>query len=216
MAVQKAPRKPAARRTRRRPEGASAGSETGEILLRRCIVTRQSLPKSELIRFVMAPNGCIVPDIRNKLPGRGVWVTAARPMLQQAIKRNLFARAFDHAVIVPPDLVQGVIAQLQLWIADLLGLAKKAGMAVAGFDKTQVALRQGKVGLLIEARDGAENGKEKLHKLTPPDTAMWDPLNSDALGRALGREQAVHVAIMRGRLAEKLSGACRKLASMEG
>ena len=182
---------------------------------RRCIVTKKSLPKSQLIRFVMAPNGWIVPDIRNKLPGRGVWITAERVLLQEAIKRNLFTRAFDHAVVVSPDLSQSVVNQLQLWIADLLGLAKKAGEAVAGFEKTEAALRQGKVGLLIEAKDAAENGKQKLHKLVKSGTNILTPLDAGALGRALGREQAVHVAIVRGRLAEKLAVACRKLMAME-
>lgn len=184
--------------------------------LRRCIVTKQSLPKTELIRFVMAPNGRIVPDIRNKLPGRGVWVKAELAHIQQAVKRSLFARAFDQAAIVPPDLASSVVAQLQLWIADLLGLAKKAGEALAGFDKAEAALRQGKVGLLIEARDGAKNGREKLHRYLKGGVEALSPLDSSSLGRALGRDQAVHVVIMRGRLADKLAGACRKLMAMEG
>lgn len=182
---------------------------------RRCIVTKETLPKSHLIRFVMAPNGWIVPDIRNKLPGRGVWIKAEKAYIQQAIKRNLFARAFDHAVIVSPDLAQSVVNQLHLWIADLLGLAKKAGEAVAGFEKTESALKQGKVGLLIEAKDAAANGKSKLQKSVKTGTEILAPLEADALGRALGRDHAVHVAIFRGRLADKLSGACKKLIAME-
>src|SRR6188472_352684 len=123
---------------------------------RRCIVTRDTGPKTGLIRFVAAPDGEIVPDLAGRLPGRGIWVSAERKVLAQAAAKGHFARAAKRQVRVPPDLVDRVEALLAARVVELLSLARKAGQAVAGLEKTKGALVSGGAALLLQAADGSE------------------------------------------------------------
>ncbi|HVG47675.1 MAG TPA: DUF448 domain-containing protein, partial [Rubellimicrobium sp.] len=106
---------------------------------RRCLVTSETGPKSGLVRFVVGPDGSIVPDIAGKLPGRGLYVTASRPILEQA-RKGQFARAAKAPVTVPEDLADEVERQLAHRVVDLVSLARKAGLAIAGFEKVKEAL----------------------------------------------------------------------------
>jgi predicted RNA-binding protein YlxR (DUF448 family) len=175
---------------------------------RRCIVTSEVLPDSELIRFVADPQGCIVPDIAAKLPGRGIWVSAKREILARAIAKNLFPRAAKAPVIASPDLPDRVEAQLVAQMLGLLGLARRSGALILGFDNVGRGF-QGKTppALLIEASDGAADGRRKLlgvaagYGLNPP---VMDCLTVTELSLALGRENVVHAALKSGRLTERL------------
>ncbi|MEJ2035435.1 MAG: RNA-binding protein, partial [Maritimibacter sp.] len=129
---------------------------------RRCIATGDVQPKSGLIRFVVSPTGEITPDLLEKLPGRGIWVTADPAALEKAVKKNLFARAARQTVTVP----EGMVARLEPALADrvihLISLARKAGSAVAGYEKVKDWLAKDQARVLIQATDGSERGKTKL------------------------------------------------------
>ena len=191
--------------------GISPGTSLGaEANLRRCIVTREALEKDQLIRFVLGPEDEVFPDLNGKLPGRGAWVKADRAALEQAVKKNTFAKAFQASAKVPADLAERVGRLLDQQILDLLGLARRSGLLVTGFEKADTALRTGRAALLIEAKDAGKEGRTKLARHTLPGVEIWAPLTAELLGRAIGRDHAVHVAVGPGGLAERLKIALRR------
>ena len=129
---------------------------------RRCIATGDSGPKCGLVRFVLGPDGMIWPDLGEKLPGRGIWVSADRSAIEKAAKKGLFARGAKAAVKVPDDLAEQVEAGLARRLVDLVSLARKAGQAVCGLEKTKAELVAGKAALLLQASDGSARGKTAL------------------------------------------------------
>lgn len=179
---------------------------------RTCVVTRQLLDKAQMIRFVLDPENVVVPDLRGDLPGRGYWVKAERGILAEGIRRNVFARVTKGAARVDPGLVGRLAVTLGRQLLDQLGLAKKSGHLVAGFEKVEAALRAGKVALLVEASDGAADGRAKLARLAGSGVEIWAPLPAAALAPALGREHAVHVAVRPGGMAERLKVTLRRHA----
>lgn len=198
-----------------------AGTEDGELAsptLRRCIVTRQPLEKPAMIRFVIDPDGRVTPDLKERLPGRGLWVTATRDALDQAIARHAFSKAAKQSVKIAPDLADRVIELARREVAELLGLARKSGQLVAGFEKVEAALRAnratGKVRVLVAASDGAEDGRGKLARLAGSGVEICAPLTAAELAQALGREHAVHAAIKAGGIAEKTIIASRRLVGL--
>lgn len=188
-------------------------SPSGKSPLRRCIVTREILDKTAMIRFVLDPNGQVVPDLRQRLPGRGLWIKAEPAALAQAIKTNAFAKAARQSAKIPADLAARIAGLLRQDVSHLLGLARKSGDLTAGFEKVERALRVGHVALLIEASDAAEDGRTKLARLAGSDVEIWSPLSAAELAAALGRETAVHVALKPSGIAERLLLACRRLAA---
>lgn len=173
---------------------------------RRCIVTREALPETRLIRFVADPEGQVVPDIAADLPGRGMWVTAERDILERAIAKRHFSRAVGTSVAIGKDMPGLVERLLAARLAANLGLARRAGQLVLGFDAVTRAL----AGLpappvLIEASDGASDGRRKLLALAKgPPPAIIDCLSCAELSLALGRENVVHAALKSGRFSERL------------
>lgn len=192
---------------------ALAGQESDEALTgtsRRCLVSGAVRPKAELLRFVVDPQGQIVPDIAGKLPGRGLWLTAQRAIVAEASSKRVFARAAKAPVVVAEGLEDRVAALLVQRCTDILGLARRSGLAVAGFVRVKEALTAGKAALLVEATDAAADGQEKLAALAPslPRVACLD---ARELGVAFGREHAVHVALGKGRLADLFIIEARRL-----
>ncbi len=169
---------------------------------RKCIATGEVQPKYGLIRFVVGPEAQIVPDLAEKLPGRGIWVSASRTALQTAVKKNLFARAAKAPVSVSPDLPDQVEALLVRRVIDLLSLARKGGEAVAGFEKVQGWLRNDEAEVLIQASDGSGRGKSKLS--TPEGGRFIGWLTADELGQAFNRETVIHVVLAAGGLARRV------------
>lgn len=190
---------------RRRESAAEATPE------RRCIVARESRPVSALLRFVAAPDGAIVPDLAGTLPGRGIWVTADRASVEAAVAGKLFARAARRKVVVDPRLADRVETLLLQRCVDLIGLARRGGGAVAGYEKVRAFLAKEKVGLLLAASDGAAEGREKIGRLARG-VPVAAALTRDELGRAFGRDQTVHAAIASGKLADQLKAASRRLS----
>lgn len=178
---------------------------------RTCIVSRLERPAEEMIRFVLDPKGEIVPDLNRKLPGRGAWVSLDRTLVEQAVRRNLFARAFTGPVVVSrslPDLVSDRLSQA---VVGALAMANKAGLVVTGFAKVDAAIRNGEAALLLHVRDAAEDGKRKLRsansatvQLGGPETETFEQLESADMERALGNANIVHVAVKHGGAADSL------------
>lgn len=184
------------------PMGRGGRNEPKDGPERRCIASGASSPTARLIRFVRGPDGGTVPDLAEKLPGRGVWLTAERALVEKAIKKRLFSRAFRTETPVAPDLAD----QLERLIADrlvsTLAMARKAGQAVTGFEKTRFALEGPRAGVLIEASDGADDGRRKLRRLAP-DLPCISALQAAELGLAFGRDFAIHAALEAGAIANR-------------
>jgi predicted RNA-binding protein YlxR (DUF448 family) len=182
---------------------------------RRCIVTGETLPRERLVRFVVDPDGVVLPDVTERLPGRGLWLRATRSMVQTACAKGLFSKAARARVTAPPDLADRVEALLAQRCLDLLGLARRAGQAVAGFEKVAGMLRGGAGALLLEASDGAEDGRRKIRRLAP-EVPLIALFSAAELGGAMGREQSVHVALAPGSLADRLRLQAERLAGFRG
>ena len=175
---------------------------------RRCIVTGEVLAESALIRFVIAPDNVVVPDIAASLPGRGHWVRAERATLENAVARNSFAKSAKTSVNVPRDLCARTERVLvERMMADL-GLARRAGQLVFGFDNVARALQsRTPPSVLVEAKDGAADGRRKLVALAQAKNLCFetvDGLDSREISLALGRENVIHAALKSGRLSERL------------
>jgi uncharacterized protein len=187
-----------------------------EDTFRRCALTRERLPKQDLIRFVLAPNGEIVPDLKERLPGRGVWVTAAHDKVAEAAKRNVFARALKTQVTVPADLALRVERLIVDAALGALALANKAGSVVFGTAKVEEVIARGRTAVLIHASDAAEDGCRKLDggfRASAKTEAPRPPVRiftADELGLASGRTNVIHAAVIRGGAAAKfLAGTSR-------
>ena len=188
----------------------ATGSEADE---RMCALTRTHLPRSELLRFVASPDNQLVPDLKEVLPGRGVWISLSRTAVADAIRRKLFARALKTAVSVAEDLPERIAGLLRRDCLSSLSLAAKAGQAVAGFDKVSALLDRGQVRVLLAAADGAEDGRRKLAsrlRSSGADAFLAECLSSADLDLALGRTNVIHAAIMPGGLAEKFLASARR------
>jgi predicted RNA-binding protein YlxR (DUF448 family)/ribosomal protein L30E len=182
-----------------------AADETGP--LRRCIVTGERLAKERMVRCAVDPDGAIVPDVAAALPGRGLWLTARRDIVALAIKKRAFDRAARRPVKVPADLADRIEALLAQRCRDGIGLARRSGHAVAGFEKVGQALRAGGIGLVLEASDGAANGRDKVAALAHGlglSVVPMPALTAAELGAAFGREHVVHAALGSGALADRV------------
>ncbi len=159
----------------------------------------------------MGPTGELVPDVAANLPGRGLWLTPRRDTLERAVAKRLFARAARQPVSVPPDLADRIEVLLAQRCCDVTGLARRAGLAVAGFEKVCEAVRAGKAALLLSALDGAEGGRGKIRALGR-DLPLASVLAAAEIGAVFGRDHVVHVAVGGGRLSSRLIADAEKLA----
>ncbi len=179
---------------------------------RRCIATGESVPRDGLVRFVLGPDGAVVPDLAEKLPGRGVWVSATRDALDRAVDKRLFSRGLKTAAAVPEGLTQAVERMLTRRVTDSIALARKAGAAVCGFERVRETLHGGRVALLFAASDGADGGKSKLRGLAE-EAKICSVLSSDELGLAFARETVIHAALLEGGVTRRV---LREVARLEG
>ncbi|ULL01153.1 RNA-binding protein [Bradyrhizobium sp. I71] len=175
--------------------------------MRMCAVSREVRPIDELIRFVVSPQGEVVPDLKRKLPGRGMWITASRKVVAEAVRRHQFSRAFKRDLRIPQTLPTDIEALLVRSVTEALGIAAKAGQVVAGFGKVESALREGTVEVLIHASDGAADGIRKLDMLArqnagnrgaEPQIPVVTALKSVELDLALTRSNVIHAALLAG------------------
>lgn len=169
---------------------------------RKCIVTGDVQPKTGLIRFVVGPEGRIVPDLAGKLPGRGLYVTADRAVIDKAAAKNLFSRAAKQPVQVPDGLSDLLEQMLLRRVIDLISLARKSGDAVSGYEKVKTKLQMEQATVLIQALDGSGRGKTKLS--TPYGGRYIGWLSADELGAAFGRQTVIHAALGTGGLVPRI------------
>ena len=179
---------------------------------RKCIVTGAVAPREGLVRFVVAPDGTVFPDIMAKLPGRGIWVSADRAAIDKAAAKGLFSRAAKAPVQAPADLSAQVETLLARRVVDLISLARKSGEAVAGFEKVKDWLVKDYAEVLIQASDGSGRGKSKLS--TPEGGRFIGWLTADELGLAFGRETVIHVALAAGGLASRVVDEAARLKGL--
>jgi predicted RNA-binding protein YlxR (DUF448 family) len=192
--------------------GRGGRTKDRDVSERRCIVTGDTLPKEGLIRFVVGPDNMVVPDVLEKLPGRGMWVTANRDALDKAGKGQ-FSKSAKAPVQVMDGLADEVERQMARRIIDLIALARKAGLAVCGFEKVKGWLAGGEdVRALMQASDGSERGKTKLW--TPEGARYFGCLTSQELGLAFGRGEVVHGALASGRLSDRVVEEAAKLKGL--
>ncbi len=189
--------------------GLAAATRENDLRERRCIVTGETRSDSGLVRFVVAPDSTIVPDVEEKLPGRGIWVTADRASVARAVEKNLFSRAVKASVIAGSDLADRTEAALVRRMLNDLGLARRSGQLVQGFDNVVRALEaRDAPALLIAASDAAADGRRKLSNAARArglEIPVLDVFSSEELSLALGRGNVIHAALKSGRLQERLS-----------
>ncbi len=173
---------------------------------RRDLVTREVMEESRLIRFVAGPDGAVVPDLARKLPGRGLWVAADRASVATAAGKGLFARAAKAPLKAAPDLADQVERLMVRRCLDQLGLARREGVLISGFEKSMAAIRAGKAAWIIEASDGAEDGRNKILALAarqPNAPQVCGAFSAEELGLALGLENAIHNVLLAGGRADR-------------
>jgi predicted RNA-binding protein YlxR (DUF448 family) len=175
--------------------------------MRMCAVSREVRPIGELIRFVVSPEGEVVPDLKRKLPGRGLWVSASRRTVAEAVRRNQFSKGFKRDVRAAPTLPADTEALLVRSATEALAMAAKAGQVVSGFSKVEGALQQGQAEALIHASDGAADGIRKLDAIVrqrggnhgeSQEMPIVSVLTSAELDLALGRSNVIHAALLAG------------------
>ncbi|MHA1571003.1 MAG: RNA-binding protein [Alphaproteobacteria bacterium] len=188
---------------------------------RRCLISGVTAPKSALIRCVVAPDGDVVPDIAGRLPGRGLWLQCRRDIIAKACTKNVFARAARCQVRPAASLADLVEHQLARRCIELIGLARRAGVIISGFDDVRDWLRRhagaDEAGVVIAAQDGALDGITKIAALAravAPGMARRTALTAQELGQALGRERAVHIVIRPGPLADRFINEAGRLAGV--
>lgn len=188
---------------------------------RMCAVTRQVAPIDDLIRFVLSPTGETVPDLKRKLPGRGLWVSLSHAAVAEAAKRNVFARSFKRDVQVSKTLADDVERMMVRGVSEALAMTAKAGQVVSGFSKVEGAIEGRQAVALIHATDGAPDGIRKLNaKLAAgmrengtesANFPVISVLTTDELDLALGRANVVHAALLAGSAGKTFLARCQTL-----
>lgn len=196
------------------PRAGKAGTE------RMCALSRQVRPIGELIRFVVGPSGEVVADLKRKLPGRGLWLTASRRTVAEAAKRHIFAKGFKRDVRVAASLPDEIDALLTRGAIDALAIAAKAGQVASGFTRVEAALQQREAVALIHAADGAADGIRKLDAIARQnglvatesrDSPIVTVLTSAQLDLALGRSNVIHAALLAGSAGHTFLSRCQIL-----
>lgn len=172
--------------------------------IRKCLLSGERKAKEEMIRFVLGPDGTLVPDLKAVLPGRGMWISATADAIEKAAKRGLFAKASRRKVIVDDGFVAQVEMVLVRRCCENLSLANRAGHVITGFEKVRAALksdRRSPGGLILAASDGADDGKRKVGQLARAlGIPISESLTAEEIGRAFGRDAVVHAYLLPGGL----------------
>ena len=183
-----------------------------------CAATGTVRPVDEMIRFVVSPDGAVIADLKRRLPGRGMWVTATRGALRTAIARKVFGRGFKRDVKVAPDMIGATERSLEQGALAALAIAHKAGKVAIGFAKAEAALDRNRVAALVRAADAAADGARKLdaalRRRGDPDAEsipVIETFTSAQLDLALGRSNVVHAALLAGPVSETFLARCRRL-----
>lgn len=204
------------------PQSAPDAENTGEPELtgpvRLCALTRTEQKIEDLIRFGAGLDGVVVPDLALRLPGRGVWVTLSRACVEQAVRRNVFAKSLKRSVTPPAGLPERIDALMLKRVLEALSIANKAGLVIPGFAKVDEALETGRVAGLFHGKDGAADGVVRLDRKFQAISAANDyvgpivsELTIEQISLAIGRSNVVHAAIISGGAAARLLDEARRL-----
>lgn len=206
----------------KRPEAARLARKDGPE--RSCVVTRAVKTPDDLIRFVVGPDGVLTPDLRRKLPGRGVWASVSAATVQEAVRRKAFERSLKTKVVVPPDLAGLIDELMQRDAVQALAMANKAGLVSTGFAKVEAVIGSGRLAAVIEASDGAEDGRRKIGQalrrvaaertdagLKAREIPVVTQFTAADLELALGRAHVIHAALAPGPAAEGFLSRWRRL-----
>jgi predicted RNA-binding protein YlxR (DUF448 family) len=195
-----------------------SGPHKGAAPERFCAVERKAKPVEELIRFVVGPDGEVVPDVKRNLPGRGLWVTATRAAVDHAQRRKVFAKGFKREVRVPADLGSVTDHLLERAALDSLSIAGKAGTAVTGFSKVEAAVNKEGPIALLHASDGSEDGLRKMKALLRrnedgenPEIPVIRAFSGAQLDLALGRSNVIHAALLAGPASQGFLTRCQRM-----
>lgn len=193
----------------------AVGADRGQDPERRCIVTRRSGPRSGLVRFVVSPSGDVVPDVAERLPGRGLWITACSDIVARACAENSFAKALRRSVRVPADMPARLSGLMDRHCMALISLARRSGVAVSGFERVMAMVRSGEAGMLLEASDGARDGRRRVLSAarTVRAVSLW---TAGELGAPFGRERVVHAAVGVGGACDRLAREVSRLETLRG
>lgn len=183
---------------------------------RRCLVNRTTHKKTEMIRFVVAPNGEIAVDLAAKLPGRGIWIIAKRDAIEEAIKANLFAKGAKRKVAIPDGLADNIEALLLKRVKETIGLAKKAGLSIAGLEKVKARLLKlnSSKGLLLVAKDAGRDADDRILPLADG-WRLIRSLDGTILGASQGRQRTVYITIEAGKLSSRVENDIKRLHNMQ-
>ncbi len=188
--------------------------------LRTCVVTREKRAPEDMIRFVAGPDGTVVPDLKRNLPGRGVWVSCAKDLVAQAVKKQAFGRGLKTQVRAAESLPDDIERLLEKDALQALSIVNKTGGVTCGFAKIEQSIDRGLVEFLTHARDGSPDGVRKLNQrlgrqrgVPASQIETLDLFDSAQLDLALGRTNVIHAAVKRGPAAEFFLGRCRRLAA---
>jgi predicted RNA-binding protein YlxR (DUF448 family) len=179
------------------------------------VVSGEVMDEARLIRFVAGPDGAVVPDLAAKLPGRGIWVAADRTSVDAAVKRGLFSRSAKAKLTASPRLSDEVEALLHKRLLAGVGLARRAGDLISGFEKVSAAIASGKAAWLIEASDGAPDGRRKMlavARKSPAPPGLIAVFTAEQMGLALGAENVIHTAFLAGRGADRWTTDVQRLS----
>jgi predicted RNA-binding protein YlxR (DUF448 family) len=167
--------------------------------VRQCLASGETHPIAEMVRFVVGPDDEIVTDVAGRLPGRGLWLSAKRDMIETAAAKRLFSKAAHRPVRVPDQLAETVSELLKRRCLATLGLARRAGLTTVGADQVRTKAAAGKIAVLIEASDGSQGERDKMIAAARGATVV-DAFDRRALGAAVGRDEAVHIGLAGGGL----------------
>ncbi|MGQ0674889.1 MAG: RNA-binding protein [Rhodospirillales bacterium] len=191
----------------------AARAERAAEPMRRCIATGREAPRRRLLRFALSPDGAVTPDLAGRLPGRGAWVAPSAEAIAAAVRKKLFNRAFSAPAAAPGDLAGLVEKLLVQRMVDALGLARRAGQAVGGAEKAAEVAAAGRARVLLLARDAGADARRRAGR--PPDgVALIETLSAEEIGRAFGRDRAVHAAVAAGELGRRLIDDSLRLAGL--
>jgi predicted RNA-binding protein YlxR (DUF448 family) len=180
---------------------------------RTCLATGEVKHKDNLVRFVLSPEGALLPDVAERLPGRGVWVTATRSAVETAIKKQAFSRGFKQPVKADSSLPAQVESMLLARVVHWLALANKCGEAVLGFTKVEAALKEGRPALVLLASDAGASDQQKIQSLAGKNNIeVCTLLSREALAKPFGRDDAVHIAMLPGGIVQQMQKEIRRLA----
>ncbi len=185
------------------PVGRGGRTNRTEVIERRCIVTGETQPTSNLIRFVLGPDDMVTPDISERLPGRGIWVSANPVDLAKAIDQNLFSKSAKQKANIPDGLADLTVNLIAKRAIDLMSMARKSGQAICGYEKTKSAMMSDRWYILLQAEDGSAPQKQKIRPSAVANSYI-SCFTAQELGLAFGRENVIHAAVSKGGLSARI------------